>query len=222
MKKIMVILVLMGMLLSANNAHAIIIINADQAAAQTAGQDGLGDFVSTLIWDSTFSKLYITLDNTTNPVVGGYITRFDFNNPEVEGVEIIETLTLFDTNLGYATLNYDIMDSPFGYFDFSVNLRDEPTYDGIGINDAATFEFNVTLKKPEKTLTELDFTNAFSTDGNYSAFYLARFQSMDESLGEGSDKVPGKVGDNPVPEPMTMLLFGPALLGLVGLKRRKA
>jgi len=27
---------------------------------------------------------------------------------------------------------------------------------------------------------------------------------------------------NPVPEPMTMLLFGPALLGLVGLKKRKA
>ena len=29
------------------------------------------------------------------------------------------------------------------------------------------------------------------------------------------------VQQNPVPEPMTMLLFGPALLGLVGLKRRK-
>ena len=27
---------------------------------------------------------------------------------------------------------------------------------------------------------------------------------------------------NPVPEPMTMLLFGPALLGLVGLKKKKA
>ncbi|MCG2711914.1 MAG: PEP-CTERM sorting domain-containing protein [Candidatus Omnitrophica bacterium] len=33
---------------------------------------------------------------------------------------------------------------------------------------------------------------------------------------------PPQGDDNPVPEPMTMLLFGPALLGLVGLKRRKA
>ena len=30
-----------------------------------------------------------------------------------------------------------------------------------------------------------------------------------------------KCRPNPVPEPMTMLLFGPALLGLVGFKRRK-
>ena len=29
-------------------------------------------------------------------------------------------------------------------------------------------------------------------------------------------------GGNPIPEPMTMLLFGPALLGLVGLKRKKS
>lgn len=35
------------------------------------------------------------------------------------------------------------------------------------------------------------------------------------------DSTARSTGDNPVPEPMTMLLFGPALLGLIGLKKKK-
>jgi Domain of unknown function (DUF4114) len=35
-------------------------------------------------------------------------------------------------------------------------------------------------------------------------------------------EVDGVTPNNPVPEPMTMLLFGPAFLGLVGLKKKKS
>ena len=38
----------------------------------------------------------------------------------------------------------------------------------------------------------------------------------------GNDYLKLNADVNPVPEPMTMLLFGPALLGLVGIKRKKA
>lgn len=43
------------------------------------------------------------------------------------------------------------------------------------------------------------------------------------TVNPGNPNDPNDQGDtgNPVPEPMTMLLFGPALLGLVGLKKKK-
>ena len=197
------------------DASATITILADQAAAQAAGQDGFGDFVAELTL--TGSQLKIALDNTTAAQYGGVIVRYDFNNPG----NAIQSLTLDSASAGYADLNYSVNDSPFGTFDYSVDLRDTPAYPGLGINDGIVeYIFNVTLNQG-KSLTELAFTNEYSTGGNYSAFFFARFQSMDERLGSGSDKVPGKTdGGDPVPEPATMLLLGPAMFLLGAFRKR--
>ena len=220
MKKIAVILIVISMIFSVRCAYASITIYADQAAAQAEGQDGLSDFLAELSWDQSEKKLTITLYNNSSPIVDGVITRFAFNLPNTHGVA--NSLTLSSPDAGYASLLTGSNESPFGDFDYGVDLLNPPTYSGIAISDPfRTFNFKVDLDDDE-IITELDFINELSDNkAKPGYFFLVRFQEtgLDD---EGSDKVPGLTRENPVPEPMTMLLFGPALLGLVGMKRKKS
>ncbi|MFH1062119.1 MAG: PEP-CTERM sorting domain-containing protein [Candidatus Omnitrophota bacterium] len=52
--------------------------------------------------------------------------------------------------------------------------------------------------------------------GDVGVFYSVATCANDYAMGSVH------MENNPVPEPMTMLLFGPALLGLVGLKKKKS
>jgi hypothetical protein len=98
--------------------------------------------------------------------------------------------------------------SPFGTFDFGAALGGDflgggsPT-DGIAVGDSRTFAFNVTG-------SDADAIGAgdFVSDG-----FLVRFRGFED---DGSDKVPGRI----VPTPAAVIA-GLALLGLVGIQRRR-
>ena len=190
------------------------------------GGNSLGEFTGSLDYaasSDTCAILSISLTNTTPVGGGGSLTGFAFNNPD----NLITVAVLFSTNYaGFSLLPNTVTDNgiigaPYGAFDFGVltgsNFLGGTSSSGILYNNTGNFVFNLTGTGFE-SLDEYSFVNETSDGDN--EFFLVRIQSIDS--GEGSDKVPGKAEDNPVPEPMTMLLLGPALLGLVGLKRRKA
>jgi len=86
----------------------------------------------------------------------------------------------------------------------------------------------------------VDYGVDFPVDGSFMSIELEGEHELGIQVGDANSGVPYagiyaddygiasdgdqhvKIGLTPVPEPLTMLLFGPALLGLVGLKRRKA
>jgi hypothetical protein len=114
--------------------------------------------------------------------------------------------TFSDGNLGTVPqFNGAVLD--FGYTTGpSGNFNGGSPNNGIAPGSSVTF-----------TVTGAGFGNGLTEQQLANALYV-RFQRVGAN-GEGSDV--GRVGTNPVPEPMTMILFGTGLAGIAARARRR-
>lgn len=204
-KLILASLVLISSIVIASNGYAL----------SFYGDGVWGDFSGSLNYaasDANNATLIVQLTNTSPAANGGYITGFLFNNPS-SLISAIPSYSFSDGDFNMHFVNDGVNGAPFGQFDIAASLGKNPgsdfadggnPADGITVGGTGTFTFNLTGSSLD-SLTDASFVGS-------NDFYV-RFRGFDN---EQSDKVP------PVPEPMTMLLFGPALLGLIGIKKKLA
>jgi len=231
MKNVRIMVVLVALLLGlvfTNSSYAIIFIG--DIANST---EGLGNFEAELIYNpasSTNAAIEINLKNTSPEENGGYITAFLLNNP-LNSITGIPSWTTTDSDFNRLFVNDGLKGAPYGYFDFGASLGTNVNSEfadggnpaqGIAVGDTETFTFNL-VGTGLDGLTEDSFVNALSqgTGAGYEGqFFAVRFRGFEN---DGSDKVPGQTDGNgdPIPEPATLFLFGPALLGLAWRQFKK-
>ncbi len=173
--------------------------------------EGLGNFAGTIQYDyqsGNTGHLAISLTNTTDPVIGGYITGFLFNigTPEPNGVDTAALLySSYPTvvNIPGPAIN----GAPFGQFDAGVGIGAQfegggnPTT-GIGIGASGLFEFQVVSEYAD-VLSASSFI-----DGPSDFNFVVRFRGLSNG---GSDKVP-------VPVPGSVALMG---MGAIAIGSRR-
>ena len=200
-----------------------LVFSSQQGLATTLeGTGTLGSFEGSWEYNGT-DTLTVTLENTSDPANGGYITAFAFNNP-LEGSDIDVTLTTTSDPdfgiIGGDTFDNDVNCQPLGWFDIGAGIGNNWTgggkpSDGIGVGDSETFTF--VFNGDLDLLIINDFLNALSEDkqGNELYFFSVRFRGFDDG---NSDKVAASVV--PIPESATILLLGTGIVGLSLYRRR--
>ncbi len=194
-----------------------IFISADMADST----DGLGDFTGNLIYSyasPTNATLSLSLNNTSDPTNGGFITAFVFNNPSDYITQVL--LSSSPSNFQLLGLTDNGIDaSPFGAFDFGAGISDNflgggNPNDGIGVGESGAFVFTLSGDNLNM-LDEISFLEReLSFEGNPSEPFIVRFRGFNNG---GSDKVPDCYV---IPEPTTLSLLGLGLLAFVRRKRR--
>lgn len=178
-------------------------------ALPIAGTGQLGSFAG----DFTYNLGIITVSLTnTSPVAnGGYLTAFAFGLPgSVTGTldSVPEGFSLLGGSGGSISVR------PFKDLDLGASstkgdwLGGGSPKDGLGVGQTGIFKFS--LAGNFSSLTE----ESFSIAGD--PWFAVRFRGFEDG---GSDKV---VPGNPVPEPVSMLLFGTGAVVFGGYIRRQS
>lgn len=171
----------------------------------------LGNFSGSIQYDyqsGNVGRLAISLTNTTDPVIGGYITGFVFNigTPEPSGAD---TAALLYSS--YPTLvnipGPAINGAPFGRFEAGAGIGGQfegggnPTT-GIGIGATGLFEFQV-----NSAFASVLSASSF-IEGPNDFNFIVRFRGLSNG---GSDKVP-------IPVPGSVALMG---MGAIAIGSRR-
>jgi hypothetical protein len=201
------------------------------------GQGLVGSYTGNVAYDGN-GLLTITLNNTTDPAYGGFITAFLFN---VEGdctARLIkdEAAGAFcDVIGGGVTL---AKGAPFGDFEAGAGLASgkgkksdllgefegsgDPK-DGIAPGASQTFQFTVS-GSDVGSLSADSFLSQYSGQGSNSASFLVRIRGINDPdyPGVGSEKIPDDVIPPLVPLPQAawsgLMLIG--LIGVQGVRRQ--
>lgn len=176
------------------------------------GNAGLGSYTGSITYDND-GLLTISLTNTTDPGIGGFITGFLFNINGNATATLSPSPQHFFQNTGSEN------GAPYGTFEAGAALGGNflgggnPNF-GIGVGNTGTFTFNVT-GSDKSSLTAQDFITQISSQGDKEAAFLVRFKGM---ANNGSDKVPGVMVPLPSAAAAGLTLLG-ALGARCGLRR---
>jgi hypothetical protein len=177
-------------------------------ALPIAGTGQLGSFTGSFEYNS--GKISVFLANTSPAANGGYLTAFAFGLPGSF------TCTLDSAPGGFSLLggsDGSISVSPFKDLDLGASatkgdwLGGGSPRGGLGVGQTGTFGFSLAGDFPGLT------TDSFFGAGD--PWIAVRFRGFENG---GSDKV---VPGNPVPEPVSMLLFGTGAVVFGGYIRRQ-
>jgi hypothetical protein len=192
--------------------------------------EGLGSFEGAFHFsalDDQNASLIIELTNTIDTSIGGYLTRFVFNNPgdRVSGLTLTAAPDHFGAALGDDAFGLE----PFGRFDIEVGIGNGRPRRGLAAGESGRFEFALT-GSGFNGLTASSFLETLSVppgSGEGLRAFVVRFQSI--PTGAGSDKVPALFelpGDDvdvaPIPEPASLLSMAMGLAGVGWMVRRRA
>lgn len=194
------------MMFAADNASASLLIQGDMANSS----EGLANFSGSLDYlhiGGNQGLLTVSLTNTTDPLVGGFITGFAFN---IDSADAAATALLIAGDYPFVGM-VNVNGTPFGTFDAGAAISGNfqgggPPNNGIAVGNTGVFVFNV-FASDAASLTETSFISASGVN------FLVRMMGLDDG---GSDKVPGLQ----VPTPATAALL--ILAGLTGTRRRRA
>lgn len=164
------------------------------------------DFLS-----GTSGLLTVSLTNTTDPSIGGFLTGFVFNiNSADPNASAVLDSTLNPNFVGMQ----NVSGSPFGNFDAGAAVSGSfegggSPSDGIAIGDTGVFSFLLTASDAS-ALSAISFLT-----GPNEFNFITRFRGVGLD-GEDSDKVPVTV--LPTPGALAILLAA----GLIGTRRRRS
>jgi hypothetical protein len=202
----------MAMVVGASSAMADIIYftsNASSSTEQTgASFDGLVEYN---FLGGNSGEVTVSLTNTTDPGIGGFITGFVFN---INSVDPDATASLTSgTNSNFVGLQ-NVSAQPFGMFDAGAAVSGDwegggSPAGGIGLGQTASFVFSI-LASDASSLSAISFLT-----GSNQFNFVGRMRGVGKN-GEDSDKIPVVV----VPAPMSVAVF--ALAGLMGTRRRRS
>lgn len=198
-----------------------VLLIASSVFAQAAIINGgfeTGDFTGWIVYPNLGSITVESSWNSYGPVEGSYFALLDpvaldwkKNYPVYLGQNF--SMNVGDTISGYSAF-YSNDSMP--HFDYgSLSLSKSNVY-------YAQLWYRSIPNDGDYVKTPWEFWNFTATEaGNYRIFASSSNSRYDTRHSYMLlDRVRLR-GANPVPEPMTMMLFGPALLGLVGVKRKK-
>jgi hypothetical protein len=220
------------------SARAAFIADSSAALVQDSSTSNLGTFSGTIAVNNispTSAQIQVTLTNTTNAKLGGYITGFAFNLPVPIASATLTPNPTGNFNLaGGGTFNNsigsydDVPGQPYGFFDIGAGLGTDGSLNGgtpnTGLASGAsqTFIFDITSFAGGFDLNTLSaqlllsLASANAQGGGAQAF-LVRFRGFKNG---GSDKVvinPEPPPPTNPPPPNGVVPAPPALvLGLIG------
>lgn len=216
------------LLLFASYASAAIIgptqLNIDGAGVKNSNPYGQFSGSVSYSFDDVLEvgTLTVTLDNTTDSNLGGYITGFVFN---IDG-DATATLNP-DPQFNFEGVANESA-SPFGTFEAGAALGADftgggnPTV-GIAIDDAARdFIFDVIGADAASLTAESFLTQTSSGNDNNTAFFVVRFKGFEDG---GSDKVASNPPSDPssgqtIPTPAAFVP-GIVMLAIMGTRRKR-
>jgi hypothetical protein len=197
-------------------AHAAVVVITSNSALST---EGLGAFVGTLDYvygGAGSGTLNVSLTNTTNASIGGYLTAFMFRPPPELGA-FTSALTSSDfaamTNIPAGTSGspWNGTGSWLGGAGVGGSwLAGGAPNGGVAIGQTGHWSFTITGTNASM-LTSDSFVSGDLVSDPYA--FIVRFRGMEGvDGGEGSDKVPA----NQLPAPGAA-----ALIGLAGILTRR-
>jgi hypothetical protein len=197
-------------------AHAAVVVITSNSALST---EGLGAFVGTLDYvygGAGSGTLNVSLTNTTNASIGGYLTAFMFRPPPELGA-FTSALTSSDfaamTNIPAGTSGspWNGTGSWLGGAGVGGSwLAGGAPNGGVAIGQTGHWSFTITGTNASM-LTSDSFVSGNLVSDPYA--FIVRFRGMEGvDGGEGSDKVPA----NQLPAPGAA-----ALIGLAGILTRR-
>lgn len=184
-------------------------------ADQTNSTENTGvDFNGSVEYDfigGTSGQLTISLTNTTDPVIGGFLTGFVFN---INSTDPSASAVLDATSNPNFIGMQNVSGSPFGMFDAGAAVDGNfegggSPADGLAIGETGTFVFDLSASDAF-SLTAMSFLT-----GPNEFNFIVRMRGVGVG-GEDSDKVPVVV--TPAPGALALL----ALAGVVGVRRRRS